>query len=531
VTVIQCLRALLNFSQGFPILDPLMAGPLPLIILPLAMAPIVYFLQRWPTAASLSASVTALVTAGLCLHLPLNDPTYVLGRELVLDHPSQMVVVFILVTAAVLFLCTWFTSQSPSLPFDGVYPEQGQRAQDRRQAVVVSLSNRQDTAFIPFGLIILSLLSGAATMRLFLFAALFLEIAAIVAVFAIHGDQMCPERVACPEHSRREGQGSTRPALRYLVMTALALPCFLVAAWLFDLHARNPHNVALAEPALTLLVLGFAISLGAVPFQAWLPAVAVEAPPMVTAFLIGTVNPVLLLLLTSLFQQHPWLIADNQAFQLLTVGGLSTALVGGVLALGQQDFGRLLAYAALSDLGCLLLGLGTASIEGLTATALQLVNRSLALVLAGVGLAALRRYASSDAFADLGNVGRRMPLVSAGLLAGLLSLAGFPLTGGFASRWPIYRLVYQKNHLYAIALFLSGGAAALSCWRGLLALLGPDAHPESEHEPIPRLRYLPTAAVMLILTLLCLALGLFPRLFLPPILKLAEGFTFLGSPR
>ncbi len=162
---------------------------------------------------------------------------------------------------------------------------------------------------------------------------------------------------------------------------------------------------------------------------------------------------------------------------------------------------------------------------------MQLVNRSLALVLASVGLATLRRYASSDAFADLGNVARRMPLVSAGLLAGLLSLAGFPLTGGFASRWPIYRLVYQENHLYAIALVLSGGAAALGCWRGLLALLGPDAHPESEHEPIPRLRYLPTAAVMLILTLLCLALGLFPHLFLPPILKLAEGFTFLGSPR
>ena len=477
----------------------MMAGPLPLIILPLAMAPIVYFLRRWPIAASLSASVTALVTAGLCLRLPLNDPAYVLGRELALDHPSRMVVVFILVTAAILFLCAWFTSQSP-------FPRQDFGELSRAA---------QDIAFIPFGLAILGLLSGAATMRLFLFATLLLEIAAIVAVFAIQGDQ----------------QGSTRAGLRYLVMTALALPCFLVAAWLFELHARNPHNVALAEPAVTLLALGFAILLGAVPFQAWLPAVAVEAPPMVTAFLIGTVNPVLLLLLTSLFQRHPWLIADNQAFQLLTVGGLLTALVGGLLALGQQDFGRLLAYAALSDLGCLLLGLGTASIEGLTATALQLVNRSLALVLASAGLAILRRYASSDAFADLGNVAQRMPLVSAGLLAGLLSLAGFPLTGGFASRWPIYRLVYQENHLYAIALVLSGGAVAFGCWRGLLALLGPDAHPELEREPIPLLRYLPTAAVMLILTLLCLALGLFPQLFLPPILKSVEGFTFLGSPR
>jgi formate hydrogenlyase subunit 3/multisubunit Na+/H+ antiporter MnhD subunit len=476
-----------------------MAGPLPLIILLLAMAPIVYFLRRWPIAAYLSASVTALVTAGLCLRLPLDDPAYVLGRELVLDHPSQMVVVFILVTAAILFLCAWLTSQSPS--------------------------------FIPFGLAMLGLLSGAATMHPFLFAALLLEIVTIVAVFVIQGDQLGPERVACPEHSRREGQGSTRAGLRYLVMTALALPCFLVMAWLFELHARYPHNAALAEPAVALLILGFAILLGVVPFHAWLPAVAVKASPTVTAFLIGTVHPVLFLLMTRLFQQHSWLIADNQAFQFLTASGLLTALVGGLLALVQQDFGRLLAYTALSDLGCLLLGLGTASLEGLTATALQLVNRSLALVLAGVGLAALRRYASSDAFADLGNVARRTPLVSASLLAGLLSLAGFPLTGGFASRWPIYRLVYQENHLYAIALILSGGTASIGCWRGLLALFSPDAHPELEREPIPLLRYLPTAAVMLILILLCLALGLFPQLLSPLILKSVEGFAFLGFPR
>jgi formate hydrogenlyase subunit 3/multisubunit Na+/H+ antiporter MnhD subunit len=511
VTVFQCLKALLNPSQGSPILGPLMAGPLPLIILPLAMAPMIYLLRRWPIAASLSASATAMIMAGLCLRLPLDAPAYVLGRELVLDHPSQMVVVFILVTAAILFLCTWFTCQSPLLrPFDN--PSTGFIL-----SIVEGLraSRAQDTVFIPFGLAILGLLSGAATMRLFLFAALLLEATAIVTVFAIQGYR----------------QGSTRAGLRYLVMTALALPCFLVAAWLFELHARYPHNAALAEPAVTLLILGFAILLGAVPFHAWLPAVAVEAPPTVTAFLVSTIHPILFLLLTSLFQRHPWLIADNQAFQLLTVGGLLTALVGGLLALGQQDFGRLLAYTALSDLGCLLLGLGTASIEGLTATALQLVNRSLALVLASVGLAILRCYASSDAFADLGNIARRMPLVSAGLLAGLLSLAGFPLTGGFASRWPIYRLVYQENPFYAIALVLSGGAAALGCWRGLLALLRSDAHPESEGEPIPLLQYLPTAAVMLILTLLCLALGLFPQLFLPTILKLVEGFTFLGSPR
>ena len=475
----------------------LMAGPLPLIILPLAMTPVVYCLGRWPAAASLLASVTALVTASLCLRLPLNNPVYVLGRELALDYPGQGVIAFIFITAAVLFFCAWLTSQGPA--FDP--PPGAGSAQEGRQAAL-----NPDTAFIPFGLAILGLLSGVVTMRLFLFAALLLEITAIVAVFAIQSSQ-----------SRGyAGLGSTQAGLKYLTMTALALPCFLIAAWLFELHARYPHDTTLAGPTVILLASGFAILLGAVPFQVWLPSVAVSSPT-VMAFLIGTVHPVLFWLMISLFQRHPWLMADTRALQILSAGGLVTALVGGLLALSQQDFGRLLAYAALSDLGCILSVLAMAPTAGPTAAALPLVHRSLALVLASLGVTTLRRYAVSDAFADLSHMARRMPLLSAGLLVGLFSLAGFPLTGGFTSRWPIYYLAYQENPLYALALVLSGGAVALGCWRGLLALFGPDTHPELGHEPLP------IAIATLILTLLCLAWGLFPQLFSSLILKWIAG--------
>ncbi len=488
-----------------------MASPLPLIILPLAMAPVVYVLGRWPVVAFLSASVTALATAGLCLRLPANNSAYVLGRELALDHSGQMVIVFILGTAAILFFCAWLTSQSPGPPRHPSAEPGAGPAQERRQAAAMSWPNQPDTSFIPLGLAILGLLNGVVAMRPFLFAALLLEIAAIVAVFAIQGNR--PERA--------EGPGPTRAGLKYLTMTALALPCFLIAAWLFELHARYPHNAALAEPTVILLALGFAILLGAVPFQAWLPAVAVRSP-LVMAFLIGTVHPVLFWLMISLLQRNPWLMVDSRAFQLLTLGGLVTAWVGGLLALSQQDFGRLLAYAALSELGCILVGLGMASTAGLTAIALQWVNRSLALVLTSLGVTTLRRYTSSDAFANLGHGARRMPLLSAGLLVGLFSLAGVPPTGGFAGRWPIYNLVYKANPLYALALALSGGAVALGCWRGLLALFGPDTQPEWGREPLP------PAIVMLILTLLCLAWGLFPQLLSPPIWKWVESVTWLG---
>jgi formate hydrogenlyase subunit 3/multisubunit Na+/H+ antiporter MnhD subunit len=405
----------------------------------------------------------------------LGEPMMVLGREFVLETAGCSTLGFIYLIAIVAFLFAW------RIP--------------------------QGRLFFPLGLVILSLLGAAVMVRLFLFAVLFLWIASLVAVLIIQGER----------------QGPGRGTLRYLVMVSLATPPLLIAPWLIDLQAVNPDNLALLRYAAVLLAIGFAILLAVVPFHGWVSAVAADAPPVVAAFVFTVTNAVVLLLMLNLLQSYPWLAEDPQVFSLLRLGGLLMAAVGGLLAFAQRDFGHLLGYAILSDMGCTLVALGVASPSALTAALLQVTHRSVGLMLTAMGLAVVRHQAGSDSFASLSGVARRLPLSTAGLVLGGLSLAGMPLTAGFPSRWAIYRLFSAPD--LALVMLLSGAGVAFGYLRGLSTLLGPSTEPKVKREPLI------ASLIILAMIILCLWLGLRPQWLLPPIQRVVESFGFLVARR
>jgi NADH-quinone oxidoreductase subunit M len=199
------------------------------------------------------------------------------------------------------------------------------------------------------------------------------------------------------------------------------------------------------------------------------------------------------------------------------------AALGGLLAFAQRDFGHLMGYAVLSDMGCTLVALSVASPAALTAALLQVAHRAVGLMLTAMGLAVVRRRAGSDAFTDLGGMARRLPLSTAGLLLGGLSLAGVPLTAGFPSRWAIYRLFSVPD--LALVMLLSGAGVALGYLHGLSILLGPSTEPKVKREPLI------ASLIILAMIILCLWLGLRPQWLLPPIQRVVESFNFLTTQR
>jgi formate hydrogenlyase subunit 3/multisubunit Na+/H+ antiporter MnhD subunit len=439
--------------------------------------------------------------ASLCLGLPLDrpvsvlgweialgQPMMVLGREFALEFAGSVTLGFIYLTATVAFLFAWRISQG--------------------------------RLFSPLGLVILSLLSAAVMIQHFLFAVLFLWIVSIVAVFIIQGERQGPSLRLGSVQVTGLRASPGRGALQYLVMVSLAIPPLLIASWLIELQAVNPDNLALLRYAAILLAIGFAILLAVVPFHGWVSAVAADAPPVVAAFVFIVTNAVVLLRLLNLLQSYSWLAENPQVFGLLRLGGLLMAAAGGLLAFAQQDFGRLLGYAVLSDMGYTLVALGTASPSALTAALLQVAFRSVGLMLTAMGLAVVRHRAGSDAFTDLGGVARRLPFSTAGLVLGGLSLAGMPLTAGFPSRWAIYRLFSAPD--LALALLLPGASVALGYLRGLSTLLGPSTEPKVKRDPS-------IASFMIMgMIILCLWLGLCPQWLLSPVQRVVESFSLLG---
>ena len=442
------------------------------MLVPLATAPLVYLLRSRSALAAPLASAVSLAMAGFIMRLP-EDTIWVVGRGLALCPLNRFVLALAFATSAALFLAASLVPQGWSFP--------------------------------PFGLVILALLSAAALYKGLSVAILHFWMAGALAIPVIQGGR----------------RGSTRGALRYLVMLTLAMPILLVAAWLLDLHLLEPENVALVKPSVLLLAMGFGILMAAVPFHSWVPTLAADAPPLVTAFVLGPLSSVAFLIFMSIFPHHTWLLSDPRMPRLLVLAGLLMAMIGALLSPFQRSLGRLLGYAALCDAGVILVGLGTFSGVGWTGVLFHLLHRATALFLASTGLAFIRHLAGGrDTVEGVRGVGwRALPAALAWLWGGL-SLAGLPLTDGFVGRWVICRALAREDLALALTLLLAGGGVGMGFLRTWASLMGSSTRVKG------RLSLLP-GVVLLLALIVALWEGLYPSPFLPPLQEVVESLAFL----
>jgi formate hydrogenlyase subunit 3/multisubunit Na+/H+ antiporter MnhD subunit len=462
-----------------PVLMEVLSGPLGLIVLPLAAAPLAFLLRRWATLAGLLATGIAVSLSLAVLSLPFvplgaEPVASVLGRELMLTPSNRLALAFVYGLAALTFILAW------RIP--------------------------QGRAFFPMSLALLAALGGALLVRPFVFAILMLELGAGISVFLIQSDR----------------PGSTQAALRYLALTTLALPLFLVAAWLVDVYSSNPLETSMLPTATGLIAFGFAVLFAVVPFHSWMPAVGSEAPPLGAVLILGLSPITAAVLMLTMLQTMPWLEADGAAYAWLSNAGLLLVALGAALAFSRRSFGRLMGYGALVDSGAALLALGLGSAAGLRVALIVLALRAIGLLVSASGLALLRQRVGSDAFDAVRGRGWDTPVGLAALTFGGLSLGGFPFTPGFVGRWALLNLLVVTQPVAAILLFLASMSVAAGYLRGQAALLGVAATP-AEREP-----RLARALVALSLTG-AVALALFPQMVLPAVDRLAGLFRLPGS--
>jgi formate hydrogenlyase subunit 3/multisubunit Na+/H+ antiporter MnhD subunit len=335
----------------------LIAGSLLLLILPLAVAGIVYILLRWLSSLSALLSIgTALALGIAVMTLPLDQPTHVwggrqvamgeavtlFGRELVLEEADRMAMAFLFFTAAGIFLLAWrFAPRS---------------------------------LLFPMGLGLLSLLCGALLIRPLIYAALLVEIAVALSLFAL----------------QIEGGSPTRGGLRYLTFTILALPGILVTHWLLERYAITPDETELLSTATVLLAVSFAFLLGVVPFHTWIPAIAGDSAPLAGTFVLTVGNGAIWFLLLDFLEAYPWLSSHPLFEPLVSAAGLAMVILGALLAPAQRRLGSLIGYATLVDSGAMLIALGMNSKLGVTVSLLPLAMRPFGLILAAAGLGGLR---------------------------------------------------------------------------------------------------------------------------------------------
>jgi formate hydrogenlyase subunit 3/multisubunit Na+/H+ antiporter MnhD subunit len=395
----------------------LLPGPAFFLLAALSAAILAYLANRWSSLAGLIAATGCLLLAWFALQQLSAGHVSVFGHALTLER------------SLVILGRTWTLTRSSLAALALLYTTAG-------ATFLLSLPSRQEWSFYPFGLGMIGVLSLAVTAQQYVYAILFLWLAANLATFVLAGGR--------PDE--------TTAALRFLVFTSLGvmpllfLPHFLEpdpAGYVVAVGtgaASLPENAS--QIATGLMVGGMAVLLMMVPFHGQLVAIGIHSAPMSLPLMLATFPPVVLHTLFRLWQAQPALIEDPFFFQVCRWMGISAAALGGLAALGQRRWGPLVGYATLVDWGAGLIALGQGTAQGASLAVQVTFWRAWSLILIGTGWSSLFKAAGqTDELEHCGGLFRRRPLSLVVLLLGLLSLTGYPLMVGAAGRWPLLSLL------------------------------------------------------------------------------------------
>ena len=118
---------------------------------------------------------------------------------------------------------------------------------------------------------------------------------------------------------------------------------------------------------MSLLVVGFAFKVAAVPFHMWTPDVYQGAPSPVTGFMAAVSKAGAFAAFLRVFISSFGLLRTDWQ-PIIYALAVVTLLVGAGLAVVQRDVKRMLAYSSINHAGFVLLGLEAATARGVSAS-------------------------------------------------------------------------------------------------------------------------------------------------------------------
>lgn len=286
--------------------------------------------------------------------------------------------------------------------------------------------------------------------------------------------------------------------------------------------------------AFILLMIGAIAKAGSMPFHSWIPDAALDAPlPFMAIFPAALEKLLGIYFLTrislDMFSAH---MNSWASYTLMAVGSV-TILLAVMMALIQKDYKRLLSYHAISQVGYMILGIGTFVPAGIVGGLFHMINNALyksCLFLTG---GSVEKETGTTDLNRLGGIGRKMPITFACFIITALSISGVPPFNGFFSKELVYDGALERGWIfYAAALIGSFFTAASFLKLGHAAFLGKVSDENRRVKEAPLLMLLPMAVI----AILCVAFGVFNfipiKILIQPILgpERLGGKSFAGYP-
>jgi len=279
--------------------------------------------------------------------------------------------------------------------------------------------------------------------------------------------------------------------------------------------AMDQLHVTVDSPLAIICFLLFAVAAcakaGAMPLHTWIPAAAEGAPTDVMAFLPAALDKLLGIYLLARVSLEFFVLTAGLKMLLLIVGAVT--IVGAVmLAMVQHDLKKLLSFHAISQVGYMVLGIGTGSLLGIAGALFHMINNAIYKSCLFLAAGAVEKKAGTTDLDKLGGLARAMPWTFVACAISALAISGIPPLNGFTSKWLIYQAALDVPSRLAPVLVMAaifGSALTLASFVKVVhsVFLGSPTLEMSRKKPTEVSSWMKVP--MMVLAVLCVVFGVF----------------------
>jgi NADH:ubiquinone oxidoreductase subunit 5 (subunit L)/multisubunit Na+/H+ antiporter MnhA subunit len=202
----------------------------------------------------------------------------------------------------------------------------------------------------------------------------------------------------------------------------------------------------LAYLSFALLFIGAFAKAGVFPFHSWLPDACQYSYVPVTAFLPLSLDKLLGIYLMIRLVGSVFTLNYISVVIMMSLGCLCI-FVGVLMALVQHDLRRLLGYHAISQVGYMVLGLGTGTMMGMIGAIYHMMNHTVYKTLLFISGGMIEKECKTTDLDKLGGLIRFLPITFTVMMISSLAISGvFPLNGYFSKHVILHGVMYTQKY-------------------------------------------------------------------------------------
>ncbi|MCM8781510.1 MAG: hypothetical protein NC828_00405 [Candidatus Omnitrophica bacterium] len=228
-----------------------------------------------------------------------------------------------------------------------------------------------------------------------------------------------------------------------LMLLGIGMIYYLTGTFQMDKIKLPIINYQLPIVAYLCLAIASFAKAGAMPFHSWIPDCAESAPVPVIAYLPASLDKLLGIYLLARISLNLFVMNSATNIFLMLIG-MFTIIAAVMMALVQHNMKRLLGYHAVSQVGYMVLGIGTGNPVGIAGGLFHMLNNAIYKSCLFLTAGNVEYRTETSELDELGGLAKIMPITYISVVVASLSISGVPPFNGFVSKWMIYQGVITQ---------------------------------------------------------------------------------------